>query len=351
MQILVCFGTRPEAIKLAPLIRELQRRKDHSLTVCSIGQHRELVDDVVRVFGVTADIALDVMTTDQELSALTARILGRMREVLTAVSPDVVVVQGDTTSAMAVALAAYQAGVPVAHVEAGLRTSTIEQPWPEEANRRVITRLAALHFAPTQHAADNLYREGVDPMTVVISGNTAIDAARFVDAKPAPTSQARAVITCHRREHHRDQFSRVGRFLRDLTIARPDVEFVLPIHPSPRVQPLLTHLADRPNLKVWQPLDYPTMLSTIQSALTVVTDSGGVQEECAWFGVPCLVMRRETDRPESVETGNAVVVDCDLDRAIASFERPRTGARGVFGDGYASGRIADALLRAQYTQT
>lgn len=346
--ILVVFGTRPGAIKLAPVLRAL----GGNVTTCVTAQHRDLLDEVLHTFGICPDIDLDLMVADQDLSALTARVLGRVREVLLDVRPDVVVVQGDTTTAMATALAAHHEGVPVAHIEAGLRTSTLDEPWPEEANRRVISRLAALHFAPTAHAARNLRREGIGEDVIWVTGNTGIDVAVATEHRDPDFEPGSILLTCHRRENQRDDFGRATQMFTTLAQTFDARPFVLPLHPNPRVRdPMRRALGSLPNVRLIEPLDYPTMLGAIRSAHAVVTDSGGVQEEAACLGTPCLVARRETDRPESVESGQAFVVGLDPTRAVQALralEDPAVRARAatpshVFGDGKSAARISKLM--------
>lgn len=350
--ILVVFGTRPGAIKLAPLLVALQRAPGIKVTSCVTAQHRELLDGVLASVGVSPDIDLDLMLPDQQLGELTARVLGRMREVLQAERPSLVIVQGDTTTAMATALAAHYEHVPIAHIEAGLRTSTLDEPWPEEANRRVISRLAALHFAPTEHARHNLLREDVSAGTIHVVGNTGIDAAARTPVVDPSFAAGTVLLTCHRRENQRDEFRRATTMFRALAAAFPQRQFVFPVHPNPRVRgPIHSALGDVANVALVEPFDYPTMLGAIRTAQVVVTDSGGVQEEAAYLGTPCLVARRETDRPESVESGQAFVVGLDVDAALdamAALEDEQVYARAaqpshVFGDGHACERIIDAL--------
>ncbi len=349
--ILVVLGTRPEAIKLAPVILAL-RETPWKTTVCATAQHRELLDGVLDVFGIRPDIDLDLMTDDQELNTLTARILGRMRNVLAETDPDLVIVQGDTTTAMAATLAAHHAAVPVAHVEAGLRTGSLDDPWPEEANRRIIGRIAALHFAPTEGARDNLLAENVDPESVVVTGNTGIDALQLVEPVDPGFDERTVLVTCHRRENQRDGYHAISRVFRRLADTFESSRFVFPVHPSPRVRQAFTEaLGERPNVALVEPFDYPRMLGAIRDAHAVITDSGGVQEEAAWFGTPCLVVRPHTDRPESVEAGGAFVVGREPDAAVATLrtlEDPpayRRAARelAVFGEGDAAARIVEAL--------
>ena len=350
-RLLVSFGTRPEVIKLAPLVQTLCER-GADVTTCAIAQHRELLDQALRVFGLRPDLDLDCMEPEQDVARLVARILGRMDEVLDVVKPDLLVVQGDTAAALSAALAAHARRVPVAHVEAGLRTESPNDPWPEEMNRRIITRLASMHFAPTSAAAQNLRREGVDAEAIVVTGNTSMDAIRLVHQPQAMRAGTDVVVTCHRREHHADGFRSARDFIAEVASALPNTRFVLALHPHPRAQ-ALRGLGRTPNITVVEAMDYPQMLATIADAKAVVTDSGGLQEECAYFGTPCIVTRRVTDRPESVTAGNAVVTGLDVAAATAALRRaePTPCTRGIFGDGFAADRIADVLLGRQWTQT
>lgn len=347
--ILCVFGTRPEAIKLAPVIRALADAQ-MAQTVCATAQHRELLDGVLQSFDIRLDIDLDLMTPNQDLDALTARVLGRTKEVIASVHPDMVLVQGDTTSAMAAALAAFHAEVPVGHVEAGLRTGFIEDPWPEEANRRIITQVASLHFAPTEHARDNLLAEGVDPARIEVTGNTAIDALELVTPQRGTHADERTVlVTCHRRENYHDEFRSVIGVLGHLSESFPELRFLCPLHPNPRVrEPLSAGLAGLSNFELCEPLEYPAMLGAIADARAVVTDSGGVQEEAAWYGTPALVLRDHTDRPESVDAGVAFVVGhtAGLARQLLRrvLDEPPRSSTHVFGDGDAAPRIV-AFLR------
>ena len=348
--ILCVFGTRPEAIKLAPVIRALAQARV-TLTVCATAQHRELLDGVLQTLGIRPDVDLDLMTPNQDLDALTARVLGRTKEVIESVRPDMVLVQGDTTSAMAAALAAFHAEVPVGHVEAGLRTGFIEDPWPEEANRRIITQVASLHFAPTERARANLLAEGVDAARIEVTGNTAIDALELVTAQRGLHADGRTVlVTCHRRENYRDEFRSVVAVLQRISQSFPKLRFLCPLHPNPRVrEPLCAGLAALPNFELCEPLDYPAMLGAIADARAVVTDSGGVQEEAAWYGTPALVLRDHTDRPESVDAGVAFVVGHDPQLALQILRRvlgePPRGGTHVFGDGDAAPRIVAFLQK------
>lgn len=350
--ILLLFGTRPEAIKLAPVVEALKRVDELRVTVCVTAQHRELLDDALSTFGLVPDIDLDLMRHDQELAALTARVIGRTREVITAVEPDLVVVQGDTTSAMASALSAYFAAVPVAHVEAGLRTGHLDDPWPEEANRRLITQLATLHFAPTEAARSNLRAEGIDDAQIIVTGNTSIDALHAVTPSPSGVGEDDLLVTCHRRESVRDGFRTVIGILTAVASAFPGRRIVCPLHPNPRVhRPLVEALEALENVELRPPFSYREMIDAVARARVIMTDSGGLQEEAAWFGTPCLVLRRHTDRPESVAAGLAFETQLDslrtvdLLREVFRSSSPRTRGAPVFGAGDASARIARELCR------
>ena len=347
--ILTIFGTRPEAIKLAPVILEIQRTREFRQTVCNTAQHRELVDGVLAAFGIEPDVDLDLMTTNQDLDALTARVLGRTKELVNGLRPDLVLVQGDTTSAMAASLATFHSGIPLGHIEAGLRTGHLSDPWPEEANRRIISQLATHHFAPTETARANLVREGIDPSSVTVTGNTSIDALHLVEAVDCDFGNDTVLVTCHRRENYRDEFRSVVSVLRALAAGYSSHRFVCPLHPNPKVrEPLRRGLCGLPNFELREPFDYAQMLGAIRAASVIVTDSGGVQEEAAWYGTPTLVLREHTDRPESVELGLAHVVGHDAERASETFRAVRDheplDGTDVYGRGDAASQIYRRLL-------
>ncbi len=353
-RLLIFAGTRPEAIKLAPVILEARRRaSSFETTFCVTAQHRELLDDALGAFGIRPDMDLDLMVPDQSLDALTARVLGGAGEVIAHSRPDVVIVQGDTTTAMASAVAAFHAGVPVAHVEAGVRSHDVDDPWPEEANRRLITQLATWHFAPTESAAEHLAREGVSAERVVVTGNTSIDAARLVEPRPSGLPEGAVIVTCHRRENLADDFAAAAAVVEAVAESQPSRRFVLPLHPNPRVrEPLRRRLAGRQNLEFVAPLSYPQMLDALARCAGLVTDSGGLQEEATWFGKPCLVLRRTTDRPEAVAAGVAFETELQPRRAVAAFERfadwaPPQSTRTIYGEGRAASRILEFLRAAE----
>lgn len=366
VRLLFIFGTRPEAIKLCPLIRELCARPEFTVRVCVTAQHRAMLDQVLEAFQVTPDCDLDIMRPHQTLSGLTARILEALEPVLTAESPDMVLVQGDTTTTMAAALAAFYHHIPVAHVEAGLRTGDLGQPFPEEMNRVLTSRLAELHFAPTPGAAANLAAEGVPPDRIHITGNTGIDAVLFVrDALCAGTLPAYPwtwltsgrrllVVTSHRRENFGDGFTREMRALARLA-ERPDVEIAYPVHPNPNVLgPAHEFLGRHPNIHLMEPLSYVPFIDLLRRAYLLITDSGGIQEEAPSLGKPVLVLREKTERPEAVEAGTVKLVGTDEERIVAEATRllddpieyaRMTRVHNPYGDGQASRRIAEILAK------
>jgi UDP-N-acetylglucosamine 2-epimerase len=361
--VAVVFGTRPEAIKLAPVIRLLESDQHLRVRVIATGQHREMLDQVLAVFGITPDRDLRVMTTGQSLSQLTARLLALLDPVFAKETPDAVIVQGDTATACAAALAAYYRRIPVGHVEAGLRTGDRYAPFPEEVNRRLVSVLATWHFAPTERARDVLVREGNPAESVAVTGNTVIDALRYVLATtPAPPSlipergQRMIVVTAHRRESFGPPFEALCRAIRRIADGYPDVDMCYPVHLNPRVQePVQRLLAGHPRIHLLAPLDYVAFVHLLTRAYLVLSDSGGVQEEAPALGKPVLVMRDATDRPEAVEAGVAKLVGTNEERIVASvselLDEPRTyatmaQAANPYGDGHASERIV-AFLRSR----
>jgi len=367
--VLFIFGTRPEAIKLAPLIRHLSSFPDrYSVRICVTAQHRRLLDQVLAAFEIVPDYDLDIMTPRQTLAQSTSRIIAALEPVLDAAHPGVAIVQGDTTTTFCGALAAFYRRVPVAHVEAGLRTGDLEQPFPEELNRVLTSRIAALHFAPTQRAADNLAREHV-PGRVVVTGNTGIDAVLYIrdrleasdaDAHsgsaptlPSDTQGQRIVlVTAHRRESFGPGFERICRAIASIA-DRGDVRVIYPVHPNPNVQdPVNRWLASHPHVTLIEPLEYVPFVDLMRRATIILTDSGGIQEEGPSLGKPILVLREKTERPEAVEAGTVKLVGTDPDRivqeAAALLDNPAEVERmsrihNPYGDGHASERIESAL--------
>ncbi len=364
IRALLVFGTRPEAIKLFPVARELARRRDFQVRLCATAQHRTLLDQALEGFGLQPDYDLDLMQPGQTLARSTARIVGALEGVLKQVRPDIVLVQGDTTTTLCAALAAFYEHIPVGHVEAGLRTWDRRQPFPEEMNRVLTARLATLHFAATQWAAGNLLAEGVPPETIWVTGNPGIDAVLWVrDRLEEGALPGRAwpelderrkliVVTAHRRESFGEGFRRICAALARLA-ERDDVQIVYPVHPNPNVEaPVREWLQGRPNILLLEPLQYVPFVDLMRRAWLLLTDSGGIQEEGPSLGKPILVLREKTERPEAVEAGTAKLVGTDTDRIVSEavrlledrleYER-MARVHNPYGDGRASARIADAI--------
>jgi UDP-N-acetylglucosamine 2-epimerase (non-hydrolysing) len=365
IKVLFVFGTRPEAIKLCPVLLHLRSRPSEFETrVCVTGQHRHMLDQVLAVFDVQPDHDLDLMLPGQTLFQSTSRILAALEAVFKAEQPGIVLVQGDTTTTLCGALAGFYARVPVGHVEAGLRTGDKAEPFPEEMNRVLAGRLADLHFAATAGAARNLIAEGVDPDRITVTGNSGIDAVLYVRdglesgkliADGLPTldpSKKLIVVTAHRRESFGEGFERICAALARLA-ARPDVQIVYPVHRNPNVQePVNRRLAGLPNVLLIEPLEYVPFVDLMRKAYLLITDSGGIQEEGPSLGKPVLVMRDKTERPEAVEAGTVKLVGADEDAIVAEalklLENPKTyeamaRVHNPYGDGCASTRIADAI--------
>ncbi len=364
---LVIFGTRPEAIKLFPVVRALQTVNGLSVRTCVTAQHRGLLDQVLAIAGLVPDVDLDLMEPGQTLDRLTARLLTGLGEVMDAERPDRVVVQGDTATAMVGALAAYYRRIPVSHVEAGLRSGDIWQPWPEEVNRRIVAPIADQHFAPTQTAAGALRAENIDPATIHVTGNTVIDAlhwtrdriatdpslAASLDPLAARFAGKRIVlVTTHRRENFGDGMAAIARAIGRIA-DRDDVAVLFPVHPNPNVSTAMDAvLGERANVARIAPLDYPGFIRALEIAHLVLTDSGGVQEEAPALGKPVLVMRDTTERPEGVAAGTARLVGPDEDRIVSGIftlldddaaYSAMARAHNPFGDGQASARIAGII--------
>jgi len=361
---MVVFGTRPEAIKMAPVVRALHAIEQVETYVCVTGQHRGLLDQVLRVTGIVPDIDLDLMRSDQTLDDLTARLVLALGKVFDLEKPDRVLVHGDTLTAMMACLAAYYRKIPVGHVEAGLRSGDILQPWPEEVNRRVIACVADMNFAPTQQAAAALREEGRAEATIHVTGNTVVDALLAmrvrIQAQPALAAAIAPVlarfagrsiiaVTCHRRENFGAGVIRIAAAVREIA-ERRDVGVIVPLHPNPHVRPvMLAALADLPNVALTDPLDYPSFVALLDSCRVVLTDSGGVQEEAPSFGKPVIVLRETTERPEGVIAGTARLVGTDRRRIVAETlallddadaYAAMASVNNPFGDGQAAGRIA-----------
>jgi UDP-N-acetylglucosamine 2-epimerase (non-hydrolysing) len=371
MKLLFVFGTRPEAIKLAPVVRELSARPNFHCKVCVTGQHREMLTQVLDLFDLRPHWNLAIMRPDQDLAYLTGAALSGVGHILDTFQPERVIVQGDTTTTFAGALAAFYHKIPVAHVEAGLRTDNIYAPWPEEVNRRLVSHVADLHFAPTARARDNLLREGIGDERIVVTGNTGIDALLWVsallDERAALRSRGKKILAGHGRDrrlilmtgHRRESFdgglTRICSAIARIA-GRTDVTVVFPVHPNPNVRRAIEPLRLHENIRLVEPVDYPELVYLLKKCHFVVTDSGGIQEEAPSFGKPVLVTRDTTERPEAMDLGLAKLVGTDerllFDHMTALLDDPREYGRmsrieNPYGDGLASGRIAARLAADQ----
>lgn len=381
-KIMLVFGTRPEAIKMAPLVKTLKSDKNIDTIVTVTGQHREMLDQVLDIFNITPDFDLNIMKSGQDLYDVTSKVLLGMRDVLRQASPDVVLVHGDTSTSTAAALAAFYAQIPVGHVEAGLRTHNIYSPWPEEMNRQITGRIATYHFAPTPLSQSNLTSEGVNPNNILITGNTVIDALHIVDNMLKDDADLRAkidneinaagyntplcelqgrklvLITGHRRENFGDGFISICKAIKTLAQRFPQVDFVYPMHLNPNVRnPIHKVFGDDlgaalGNVFFIEPLDYVQFIRLMGLSNLVLTDSGGIQEEAPGLGKPVLVMRDTTERPEAVDAGTVKLVGTDYDAIVDNITILLTDAEAYnnmarannpYGDGLASTRIHDFL--------
>jgi UDP-N-acetylglucosamine 2-epimerase (non-hydrolysing) len=365
IKVLTVFGTRPEAIKMAPVIRELARYPEHfTSVVCVTSQHRQMLDQVLGLFDIRPRIDLNIMQPGQSLTDITTAVLRGMECVLAAEQPDWVLVQGDTTTVLSTALAAYYQRARIGHVEAGLRTHDKYQPFPEEINRRVVSTVTDLHFAPTAWAADNLRAEGTPEERIVVTGNTVIDALQHVLSLPfdpaagptpldtLPVGRKRIIlVTAHRRENFGHGLQEICAALREIAATWDDVHLVYPVHLNPNVQePVYSTLSDVPNITLLPPLEYQPLAWLLQQASLVITDSGGLQEEAPGLGKPVLVLRERTERPEGIATGLVHLVGTDRRRIVATAAReldcdqttapPRVSP---YGDGHAAERIVASL--------
>jgi UDP-N-acetylglucosamine 2-epimerase (non-hydrolysing) len=371
MKLLFVFGTRPEAIKLAPVVRDLSARPNFNCKVCVTGQHRELLAQVLDLFALRPDWNLEIMRPDQNLAYLTGAALSGVAQIIDSFRPDRVIVQGDTTTTFAGALAAFYHKIPVGHVEAGLRTDNIYAPWPEEVNRRLVSHIADLHFAPTARARDNLLREGIGGERIVVTGNTGIDALLWVSALLDEREELRSragkmfaqhcgdrrliLITGHRRESFDGGLTRICRAVARIA-QRTDVAIVFPVHPNPNVRRAIEPLRQHASILLVEPVEYPELVFLLKRCHFVVTDSGGIQEEAPSFGKPVLVTRDTTERPEAMELGLAKLVGTDerllFDEMVALLDDPQAYQRmsrveNPYGDGLASARIAARLAADQ----
>ena len=378
---MLTFGTRPEAIKMAPLVREFRKYPEKfKTTVCVTGQHRQMLDQVLDIFGIIPDYDLNIMRSGQDLYDVTARVLTGMRDILTGNAPDMVLVHGDTTTSTAAALAAFYRQIPVGHIEAGLRTHNIYSPWPEEMNRQLTGRIASWHFSPTPLSRENLLRENIPGERILVTGNTVIDALYMVverintdhnlrkslekglqqagyDTSRLEGGRRLVLITGHRRENFGDGFIRMCRAIKALTEKYPGVDFVYPMHLNPNVRrPIhevfgedLSHLG---NMFFIEPLEYLSFVYLMEKSFIVLTDSGGIQEEAPGLGKPVLVMRDTTERPEALEAGTVKLVGTDYDKIVGEvsalledkgYYETMSHAVNPYGDGKACGRITEFL--------
>ena len=374
MKVLLVFGTRPEAIKMAPLVKALERNADFEVVVAVTAQHREMLDQVLRLFEITPDYDLNIMKAGQDLYDVTSSVLLGMRNILDKVAPDLVLVHGDTATTFAATLASFYSRVPVGHVEAGLRTHDLYSPWPEEANRQLTGRLATWHFAPTERNRSDLLAEGIADCNILVTGNTVIDALQWVIAKIEESQDLQVLIanqliaaglncdlrgktyvliTGHRRENFGQGFENICAALRSLATNYPSVHFVYPVHLNPNVQkPVKTFLAGLDNVHLIEPLGYEPFVWLMQNSYLVLTDSGGVQEEAPGLGKPVLVMRDTTERPEAVEAGTVKLVGTSVDAIVSNVSTllsdktayiEMSRAHNPYGDGEACERIVKYL--------
>lgn len=372
-KILLVFGTRPEAIKMAPLVKALQKDTEHFETrVCVTAQHRQMLDQVLEVFGITPEYDLNIMAPNQDLYDITAKVLLGLREVLKDFRPDTVLVHGDTTTSMAASLAAFYMQIPVGHVEAGLRTYNMLSPWPEEMNRQVTDRICTYYFAPTEQSRANLLQENIDAKKIFITGNTVIDALLMavdiisttagVKEKMAKELQEKGytvgdreyiLVTGHRRENFGDGFLHICKAIKELAALHPEMDIVYPVHLNPNVQkPVYELLSGLSNVYLISPLDYLPFIYAMQHSTLLLTDSGGVQEEAPSLGKPVLVMRDTTERPEAVEAGTVKLVGTNAEAIVSNVTallldkemyKRMSETHNPYGDGQACKRIIAAL--------
>ena len=377
--MMLVFGTRPEAIKMSPLVKEFQKYPEKFETiVCVTGQHREMLDQVLRIFDIQPDYDLNIMKQGQDLYDVTARVLTGMRDVLKETRPDIVLVHGDTTTSTAAALAAFYQQIPVGHIEAGLRTHNIYSPWPEEVNRQITGRIATYHFAPTSLSKDNLLQEGISGEQIIVTGNTVIDALYMVvekikndgilscelekvlkasgyDISRLSDGRKLVLITGHRRENFGDGFISMCKAIKSLSEKYPEVDFVYPMHLNPNVRKPIHEVfgeSQRANLFFIEPLEYLSFVYLMEKSAIVLTDSGGIQEEAPGLGKPVLVMRDTTERPEALEAGTVKLVGTDYDKIVnevsglldsQEYYEKMSKAINPYGDGKACSRIVKAL--------
>lgn len=371
-KVLIVFGTRPEAIKMAPLVKAFQKEEKIELSVCVTAQHREMLDQVLEIFDITPNFDLNVMQPHQDLFDVTSKIIFGLRDVLNSFHPDIVLVHGDTTTAFAASVAAFYGQIKVGHVEAGLRTGNIYSPWPEEGNRRLIGTLACYHFAPTASSANNLIRENKESNRVVITGNTIIDALFFtlekikhnkaleikivksIESQYKFKNKKIILVTWHRRENFGDAFINICEALKIVALRNPGIDIVYPVHLNPNVQkPVRNMLSDISNIYLIDPLQYEQFVYLMDKSYFIITDSGGIQEEAPSLGKPVLVMRDITERPEAVHAGTVKLVGTSKDFIVEEAQKllddlnvynAMSKAHNPYGDGKACERIVDYVI-------
>lgn len=375
-KILIIFGTRPEAIKVAPLIKALQKDPDFTISICVTAQHREMLDQVLDLFDITPDYDLNIMKEDQDLYSITSNVLLGMKEILLEAKPDLVLVHGDTTTTMAGALSAFYQQIPIGHIEAGLRTRNIYSPWPEEANRQLTSRLARYHFAPTHGSKTNLLNEHIKEEDIIVTGNTVIDAlflaldiidsndilkemilSKIHQMYPLHKNRKFILVTGHRRENFGQDFIQIFDALKQLAFNNPDIDIIYPVHLNPHVHDLAHKtLIDIDNIYLIEPLTYEVFIYLMRKSYFIITDSGGIQEEAPSLGKPVLVTRKTTERPEAIDGGTVKLVGTNtqtiiheaqtlLDDSEAYTKMSR--AKNVYGDGKACSRIIDFIKENQ----
>lgn len=367
INVLVAFGTRPEAIKMAPVVKALQADISFKAKVLVTAQHREMLDQVLNVFDIHPDFDLDIMKPNQTLSQLSARILDKMDDVFQEFRPDIVLVHGDTLTALVVAQSAFYNQIDIGHVEAGLRTYNLKSPWPEEGNRQLISRIARLHFSPTSISSQSLINEGLKQEDIFITGNTVIDALLSVASKnnlPLPklseelflklnSNEKMVLITGHRRENFGDGFKKICLALKQLAETNPTVKFIYPVHLNPNVKNVVNdYLSDVKNIALIPPQSYLEFVNLMKHSYIILTDSGGIQEEAPSLGIPVLVMRDTTERPEAVSAGTVKLVGTDQNSIISNVQallddeelyRSMSAASNPYGNGHAANQIIDIL--------
>jgi len=367
-KILFVFGTRPEAIKVAPLIKKLQEDKNNFIVkTCNSGQHKEMLDQVLDFFQIESDYKLDIMTENQTLYSITEKIISKLKSVLEDFAPDYVFVHGDTSTTMAASLASFYYGAKICHIEAGLRTSDLRNPFPEEANRRITSVLANYHFSPTESSKQNLLKENIKEENIIVTGNTVIDALfhglakikqepnKIEDLKNKLLDNKKIIlITCHRRENHGEGILNVCKAIKKLAITNKNYQFVFPVHLNPKILNIVNNeLNDIQNIILIEPLDYPNFIWLMNESKIIVTDSGGVQEEAPSLGKPVIVVRDETERPEAVQAGTVKLVGSDTNLIIKNVQElidnnelynTMSNAHNPYGDGNSVEKIIDFIL-------